>query len=107
MANNFNPWNQDSVEVKQEPDLESTEIKSEITEKSLVNQDFIEAVEVKQESELDCTEMYQCDLCPVFFNSEGDLTKHKSKGHRCEFCAYTFHSVEAKLNHMRKLVFYS
>ena len=53
MANNFNPWNQDSVEVKQEPDLESTEIKSEITEKALVNQDF---VKVKQESELEIVE---------------------------------------------------
>ena len=53
MANNFNPWNQDSVEVKQEPDLESTEIKSEITEKSFVNQDF---VKVKQESELEIVE---------------------------------------------------
>ena len=53
MANNFNPWNQDSVEVKQEPDLESTEIKSEITEKSLANQDF---VKVKQESELEIVE---------------------------------------------------
>ena len=53
MANNFNPWNQDSVEVKQEPDLESTEIKSEIKEKSFVNQDF---VKVKQESELEIVE---------------------------------------------------
>ena len=75
------------------------EEKSEITEKSLENQDF---VEVKQESELECTEMYQCDLCPVFFNSEGDLMKHKSEGHRCEFCVFTFHTVEAKLKHMRR-----
>ena len=54
MANNFNPWNQDSVEVKQEPDLESTEMKSDLTEKSLVNPNF---VEVKQESELQSTEI--------------------------------------------------
>ena len=54
MANYFNPWNQDSVEVKQEPDLESTEMKSELTEKSLVNPNF---VEVKQESELQSTEI--------------------------------------------------
>ena len=54
MANNFNSWNQDSVEVKQDPDLESTEMKSELTEKSLVNPNF---VEVKQESELQSTEI--------------------------------------------------
>ena len=76
----------------------SHEEKSEVTEKSLANQDFVEK---KQESELECTEMYQCDLCPVFFNSEGDLTKHKSEGHRCEFCSFDFHSVKAKSKHMR------
>ena len=77
----------------------SHEEKSEVTEKSLANQDSVEVNQDSVEEEL--LEVSQCDLCPMFFNSEGDLTKHKSDGHRCEFCSFTFHSVEAKSNHMR------
>ena len=77
----------------------SHEEKSEVTEKSLANQDSVEVNQDSVEEEL--LEVSQCDLCPMCFNSEGDLTKHKSDGHRCEFCSFTFHSVEAKLNHMR------
>ena len=60
MANNFNPWNQDSVKVKQEPELQSTEIKSEIIKKSLVNPGYDSDPgldEVKQESGLESTEI--------------------------------------------------
>ena len=46
---------------------------------------------------------YQCDLCPLSFNSKVGLKKHKSDGHKCEFfpfCPTIFKSVEARSNHM-------
>ena len=64
-----------------------------------VNQDFLE---VEEESKLECMEVYQCDLCPTFFNSKAGLQVHKSKGHLCEYCAESYHSVKEKSKHMSK-----
>merc|ERR1712004_923025 len=36
----------------------------------------------------------------MFFSSTAELTKHNSKGHKCEFCADICHSVQGKLNHI-------
>ena len=74
----------------------SHEEKSPTLAKPSVNQDFHE---VEQESE-ECVEVYKCDLCTTFFNSEAELMIHKEKGHRCEFCTVTYLSVQGKLNHL-------
>ena len=79
------------------PEIREEE-KSATTAKQSVNQDFHE---VEQESE-ECVEVYKCDLCPMFFNSEAERLVHKNKGHQCEFCTVTSvqFSVQGKLNHM-------
>jgi len=79
------------------PEIREEE-KSATIAKPLVNQEF---VEVKRDSKHECMKMYQCDLCPLFFNSKVKLKKHKRRGHRCEFCTVTYLSVQGKLNHMR------
>ena len=55
------------------------EEKSEITEKSLVNPDLVEAVEVKQESKrskLESVQMYQCNICGKSFRTEYGRRDH-------------------------------
>ena len=74
----------------------SHEEKSPTLAKPSVNQDFHE---VEHESE-ECVEVYKCDLCTTFFNSEAELMIHKEKGHRCEFCTVTYFTVQEKLHHM-------
>ena len=122
METEFNPWRVKSLEdftsvVYSCPECDSSFSTSEqfvchalishqkardalpeiLNAKPLVNQEF---VEVKQDSKLECMEMYQCELCPMFFNSKVGLTKHKGGGHRCEFCTVTYLSVQGKLNHL-------
>ena len=77
------------------PEIREEE-KSATIAKPSVNQDFHE---VEQESE-ECVEVYKCDLCATFFNSEAELMIHKGKGHRCEFCTVIYLSVQGKLNHL-------
>ena len=110
MANNFNSWNQDSVEVKQEPDLESTEMKSELTEKSLVNPNF---VEVKQESELQSTEIRSKiteqsianpDLIEV--KQESELQNTEIKSEVTEQSSVNHDLVEVKQESKRSKRFY-
>ena len=46
---------------------------------------------------------YECNLCPLSFNSKVGLQNHKSYGHRCEFfpfCLTIFKSVKRRSNHM-------
>ena len=65
-----NPDLVEAVEVKQESELESVEIKSEITEKaekSLVKQE-------SKRSKLESVQMYQCDICGKSLRSK-DLMK--------------------------------
>ena len=122
MDTEFNPWRVKSLEdftsvVYSCPECESSFSTSEqfvchamishqkardtlpeiLNAKPLMNQEF---VEVKQDSKLECMETYQCELCPMFFNSEVGLTKHKRGGHRCEFCTVIYLSVQGKLNHL-------
>ena len=111
MANNFNSWNQDSVEVKQEPDLESTEMKSELTEKSLVNPNF---VEVKQESELQSTEirseiteksLVNHDLVEVKQESKRSERFYRIKCinamYKCNICGKSFRTEYGRRDHLK------
>ena len=111
MANNFNPWNQDSVEVKQEPDLESTEMKSELTEKSLVNPNF---VELKQESELQSVEikseiteksLVNHDLVEVKQESKRSKRFYRIKCinamYKCNICGKSFRTEYGRLDHLK------
>ena len=96
----------DLVEVKQESDLESTEIKSEITEKSLVNQDFIEAVEVKQESELKSVEVKSEIKEESLVNQELAEVKQESKlesveMYQCNICGKSFGTEEGRNAHLK------
>ena len=77
-----NPDFVEAVEVKQESELESVEIKSEITEKaekSLVNQDL---AKVKQESKrskqskVKIVQIYQCDICGKSLHTKGGRKDH-------------------------------
>ena len=111
MANNFNSWNQDSVEVKQEPDLESTEMKSELTEKSLVNPNF---VELKQESELQSTEikseiteksLVNHDLVEVKQESKRSKRFYRIKCinamYKCNICGKSFRTEYGRRDHLK------
>ena len=111
MANNFNSWNQDSVEVKQEPDLESTEMKSELTEKSLVNPNF---VEVKQESELQSVEikseiteksLVNHDLVEVKQESKRSERFYRIKCinamYKCNICGKSFRTEYGRRDHLK------
>ena len=111
MANNFNPWNQDSVEVKQEPDLESTEMKSELTEKSLVNPNF---VELKQESELQSVEikseiteksLVNHDLVEVKQESKRSKRFYRIKCinamYKCNICGKSFRTEYGRRDHLK------
>ena len=111
MANNFNSWNQDSVEVKQEPDLESTEMKSELTEKSLVNPNF---VELKQESELQSVEikseiteksLVNHDLVEVKQESKRSERFYRIKCinamYKCNICGKSFRTDYGRRDHLK------
>ena len=111
MANNFNSWNQDSVEVKQEPDLESTEMKSELTEKSLVNPNF---VELKQESELQSVEikseiteksLVNHDLVEVKQESKRSERFYRIKCinamYKCNICGKSFRTEYGRRDHLK------
>ena len=111
MANNFNSWNQDSVEVKQEPDLESTEMKSELTEKSLVYSNF---VELKQESELQSVEikseiteksLVNHDLVEVKQESKRSKRFYRIKCinamYKCNICGKSFRTEYGRRDHLK------
>ena len=111
MANNFNSWNQDSVEVKQDPDLESTEMKSELTEKSLVNPNF---VELKQESELQSVEikseiteksLVNHDLVEVKQESKRSKRFYRIKCinamYKCNICGKSFRTEYGRRDHLK------
>ena len=98
----------DLVEVKQESDLESTEIKSEITEKSLVNQDFIEAVEVKQESDHESVEIKSEIIEKSLANQDFVKVKQESKRskqlesmYQCNLCGKSFRTEGGRNDHMK------
>ena len=101
-----NPALVEAVEVKQEPELESVEIKSEITEKaekSLVNQD---SVEVKQESKRSkrskrAKGMYQCDICGKPFRTEGGRNNHMKTCQKCNICGKSFRTEYGRLDHLK------
>ena len=44
-----------------------------------------------------CMEMFQCWLCPMFFNSKAKLMKHKRMGHFCEFCNVSSIHLKGKI----------
>ena len=117
MANNFNPWNQDSVKVKQEPELQSTEIKSEIIKKSLVNPGYDSDPgldEVKQESGLESTEIkseitekssVNHDLVEVKQESKRSKRFYRIKCinamYKCNICGKSFRTEYGRRDHLK------
>ena len=103
-----NPDLVEAVEVKQESELESVEVKSEIKEESLVNQ---ELVEVKQESKLESVEMYQCNICGKSLRTERGRIDHmrtcqKRKNqslqmYQCNICGKSFGTEEGRNAHLK------
>ena len=45
----------------------------------------------------ECMEVFQCWLCPMFFNSKAKLMKHKRMGHLCEFCTVSSIHLKGKI----------
>ena len=74
-----NPDFVEAVEVKQESELESVEIKSEITEKaekSLGNQDLAKVKQESKQSKDKIVQIYQCDICGKSLHTKGGRKDH-------------------------------